>query len=426
MLATVAVLALVLAVLVRRIGWVAGRLPPPASTTAVLIAATAAAMLLADQQEGVLRAFAGAGLTVVLSGAAMLLAGVLADVVVAPIARRLEQRPTTEPLRDRLLARADASRWRVGEWNVPSLVLRSVQRAGAIRITALAAEMGFYALISLVPITTALGSSLGSLRRLIGDEQVEQIRTFLVDGLATIFAQQVASEVLAPLVDGLLSENRTGLAIGALAVTLYLTSRILWAALRALDDAYRVTSRRHVVAQYLLALAFTIGALAALLVIIALVVVGPFLGGGDAVARAFGLGDAFRFSWDVLRWPVAFLLVTLFLSLLYRYAPHVDNTWRHCLPGAAVGSIGILLVSALFSLYVRVATPTTLTDEAGNALVVQAAAQMLSLVVAGTLWLWVASIVVILGGVVNAEMHDVRSPSHVAGTSDGVTPPDEV
>lgn len=425
MLATVVVLALVLAVLVRRVAWVADRLPPPASTTAVGVAAIIAATLLTDQREGVLRAFLGAGLTIVLSAVALVLAGVLVVAVVHPVGRHLERRPTAEPLGARLLARADASRWRVRGWNVPSLALRSIQRAGAIRITALAAEMGFYALISLVPITTALGSSLGFLRRLLGDSQVEQIRSSLVDGLTTVFAQQVASDVLAPLVDGLLSESRTGLAIGALAVTLYLASRILWAALRALDDAYRVTARRHVVAQYLLALAFTVGALAALVVIIALVVVGPFLGGGDAVARAFGLGDAFRFSWDVLRWPVAFALVMLFLSLFYRYAPHVRSTWRDGLPGAAVGSVGILLVSAAFSLYVQVAAPTALTDGAGNTMVVQAAAQMLSLVVAGTLWLWVASVVVILGGVVNAEMHDERSPSHAAETSDPVIPPDE-
>ena len=188
-------------------------------------------------------------------------AGLIVNQLWRPLARRRAARPSSPSLRARLIARADATTWRVAGWNVVALTVRSALRAGRVRITGLAAEMSYYALISLVPITTALGSSLGFLRPLLGEEQVDEIRTSIVEVFTSIFAKQVASNVLAPLVDGLLNEERAGFAIGALLVTLYVASRVFRAAVRALDDSYGVDSRRNIVAQYALGLVFTVGAI---------------------------------------------------------------------------------------------------------------------------------------------------------------------
>jgi len=413
-LVTVVLVALAAAVLARRPAWVRDRMPPPASTSLLACGGVVALLVLADQPEGWRRNVLAALLTLVLGAVLVLLAGLVVTRVLRPLhARAVEHYDPS--LRDRVVARADAATLRVRGWNLAAVGVRSVLRASDVRVTGLAAEMSYYALISIVPIATALGSSLGFLRRLLGDEQVEQVRTSIVEALTTIFAQQVASDILAPLVDGLLDEGRASVAIGAVLVTLYLASRLFRAAVRALDDAYRVTARRHVVAQYLLGLAFTVAALVTVVTVAMLVVVGPLLGGGEALVESLGVSEAVRVAWEVLRWPVAFGLGLTFLVLLYRYAPNVRTHWRRCVPGAVVGSLGVLLVSGGFALYVRVFAPRALEADASNAAVVQAAAQMLSLVLAGVLWLWLASIAVLLGGIVNAELHDERSRG-VGGT----------
>lgn len=417
MLVTVVLIALAGAVVARRVSWVRRRMPPPASTALLACVAVGVVLLLADQPPGAPRALLAAALTLAAGALVIALAGWFVDLVLTP-ARQRHLLRGVESLRDRLIARADAVTWRVGRWNLVAVVVRSLFRTSEVRVTGLAAEMSYYALISLVPIATALGSSLGFLRRILGDEQVEQIRTSIVDGLTSIFAEQVASDILAPLVDGLLDEGRTSIAIGALLVTLYLASRVFRAAVRALDDAYRVTSRRSVLAQYLLGLVFTIGALVTLVTIALLLVVGPLLGGGSALADRFGLGDVFQVTWDVLRWPAAFGLGVLFLTFLYRYAPNVVNHWRTCVPGAVVGSLGLALVSTGFTLYVRAFAPSAIPADAADAAVVQAAGQMLSLVLAGVLWLWLASIVVLLGGIVNAELDEEREANETASVSD--------
>jgi membrane protein len=315
-------------------------------------------------------------------------------------------------VQDRAVRLADRHPVTVGGWNVAAVAVRAATRAADVRVTGLAAEMTYYALISLVPIATALGASLGYLRPLLGDDRVEEIRTSAVNGLAAVFDQQVAADVLVPLVDGLLDEQRGGFALGALAVTLFLASRVFRAAVRALDDAYRVGSRRNVVSQYLLGLAFTVGAALVMLVtVLVLVVVGPALGGGEQLARSLGLGDAFRSAWAVLRWPAVTGVSVAFLTLLYRYAPNADTTWRQCLPGAVLGTVGVLLVSSGFTLYLRVAVPGTPGADPQSAAVVQAAAQMLGLVLAGALWLWLCSIAVLVGGVLDAEVDVGRGAS---------------
>ncbi|QJW36484.1 YihY/virulence factor BrkB family protein [Cellulosimicrobium protaetiae] len=355
-----------------------------------------------------------AGLLVVVVGAPVAAGAIAAGVwcarsVVVPWQAWRRERAAGHPSwQERVLERAARTGPRVHGVRVVDVVARSAFRVAGVRVTGLAAEMSYYGLISLVPLTTAVGASLGFLRPLLGDDAVDSIRASIVDALTTVFAEHVSVSVVAPLVDGLLDEQRTGFAIGSFLVALWLASRVFRAAVRALDDAYGVDRRRGVVAQYVLGIALALGAIVTAVSVVALVVVGPLLGDGQELTERLGLDAAFRQTWDVLRWPTVVLVCGAYLTLLYRYAPNVDVTWTRCLPGAAVGTSGVLLVSWGFSLYLRVVVPTAPGTEPGSAAVVQAAGQMLGLVLVGVLWGWLTSIVVLVGGVVNAEADPAR------------------
>ncbi len=251
---------------------------------------------------------------------------------------------------------------------------------------------------------TALGASLGFLERILGTSAVTRIEETVVDAVSTVFAEQVAQDVLAPLVEGLLREERTGVAVGSLLVALWLASRMFRAAIRALDDAYRVPERRSLVGQYVLGIALALGAVLTLIVVLAMVVVGPLLGDAREIAERFGLDSAFEVTWSVARWPALAAVTATYLIALYRYGPNVRTVWHRSLPGAVVGTLGLVLVAAGFSLYLRVAGPGTPGGENVQGAAVTAAAQTIGLVLAGVVWLWVSSIVILAGGVLNAEL----------------------
>ena len=72
---------------------------------------------------------------------------------------------------------------------------------------------------------------------------------------------------------------------------------------------------------------------------------------GTAIADKAGLGGAFELLWGIFRWPIAFLAIVLFFSLVYYLAPNVDvRSWEWLSPGALVGSVMWLVLSGLFSL----------------------------------------------------------------------------
>jgi membrane protein len=73
---------------------------------------------------------------------------------------------------------------------------------------------------------------------------------------------------------------------------------------------------------------------------------------GEAIADEANLGGAFDLLWDLLRWPLTFVAILLFFSIVYYLAPDVQHrSWKWITPGSLVGSVLWLVLSGLFALY---------------------------------------------------------------------------
>jgi membrane protein len=303
---------------------------------------------------------------------------------------------------DRLQRRADGVERRVLGHNPAALVVRSARRFVDVRVTGLAAEMTYYTILSLLPLLTGLGAGLGILERIVGTDTVQDLEEAVIDGIAGILSADLVDDVAAPLVEELLRQERAGVAISGLVLSVWLASRVFRAAIRALDDAYEVAERRTLVQQWMLSLAFTAGAFVMVTVVLTLLVVGPLLGGGRAIAEDVGAGAAFEWFWSIGRWPAVGLVSVAFLTWLYRAGPNVDNTWRSCLPGALVATSGVVAVAVGFRAYVQLAGPQTPEVGTGDQ-AVAVAAQLVGVLAATLLFVWLSNVVLLVGGVVNAE-----------------------
>jgi membrane protein len=387
------------------------------STAATTIGSVTAALVVGLLVNAAVGGVLGEILAVVLgAGAALGATQVGADALAAQRERRRRRGPKDKPpVLQRVEDFTEAHPLSVGQINVPLLVVRCARRISHVRVTGLAAEMTYYALISILPLVTAFAAALGSLERFVGAERVQQIQTTVVDQVVALFDNQIGADVLAPLVEGLLGEERTGVAIGGTLVALWLASRMFRAAIRALDDAYTVEERRSFFQQVMLGLALALGAVLTLVVLLSMLVIGPLLGGGEEIADLLGLGSVFTSAWELLRWPAVVLLAVGFLVLLYRYGPNVSTTWQRCLPGAVGGTVGLLVVALGFQVYLGAAGSTVPGEDAATQ-TVAIAAQTIGAILAAVLWLWVSSIVILAGGVLNAEVQRMRgtTPAEVA------------
>jgi membrane protein len=292
---------------------------------------------------------------------------------------------------------------RVGQTSTSLLLVHSAQRFLEVRVMGLAAEMTYFALLSVFPLMGAVGASLGFMERFAGSAQVEQAEATVIRALDVVFSPQVTADVIAPLVQGLLQQERAGFAIGGFVLSLFFASRYFRSVITSLDLTYSVEERRGTIAIWTLGLGYALAAVLTATVVLSMVVIGPLLGGGRVIATWFGLGTAFEAAWAVLRWPVVFVFAAAFLALIYRFGPNVKNTWRESLPGAVFGMFALVLVAVGFRLYIEATgLQSPAIDDADAA--VSLALHLVGALMAALLWLWLSSMVVLTGGVLNAEL----------------------
>lgn len=317
---------------------------------------------------------------------------------------------------ERLEARVDGWQFSVAGRYPGQLTLRVARRFAEVRVTGLAAEMSHYLVLSLLPLVTALGASIGLLGRVLDREQIEGMEDALVYALEAVLSPELARDVAVPMVQELLRQERAGVAIGGVAVALWLGGRVFRAAVRVLDDAYRVEERRGLLQLWGLSLVLTAAAVVVVTLLLSVVVVGPLLGGGRRLAGVFGAGDAFAWAWSFGRWPVVLLVGVAFLAWLYHVGPNTDTSWRDTLPGALLATAALILLAAGFRLYVDLAGPRGPNLQDGSEAVL-AVGQFIGTALAAILFTWLASVAVLLGGVLNAEW---QQPGRVVDQWDDV------
>ena len=288
------------------------------------------------------------------------------------------------------------------------------QSARTHRTTGHAAEMAFFAVLTLVPSTVAVGSALGLSQRVLGDSVVVQAEDAVIEAIRTLMGPELADEVITPFVHAQLSQPRGGVALGSLLIAWWLSMRLFESTGHAIDAAYGVEDRCPTFIARLLALGFALGSVLLVAVTVEMMVVGP-LGDPDSGPVAWlGLGDAYTIVWSVVRWPLLLLIVVAFLSSLYRFSPNVHLGWRDCVPGAVLGAALWIAAAVGFRVSAALGMRTSsgvAADDPAVALI----GQSVNAVVATVLWAYLASVAILLGGEFNAALRARRQ----AGAPEG-------
>jgi len=127
---------------------------------------------------------------------------------------------------------------------------------------------------------------------------------------------------------------------------------------------------------------------------------------GNAIAAKAGLGGAFDLVWSIVRWPLAFVAILLFFSIVYYLAPNVDvRDWRWVSPGSFFGGLAWLGLSGLFALY------TSLSDSYSKTYGTLASGIIL------LLWLNYSAFALLFGAELNSEL-DRGAEERAAGGPD--------
>lgn len=264
-------------------------------------------------------------------------------------------------------------------WCVIKGVGATMERANLALISA---GVAFFGLMAVIPGIAALVALVG----LFGDpnwigDQIRALAGVAPDAVVTVIYEQV---------ERLLAQRDDALVAGAV-FNLFLS---LWAALQgtrwsliALTSVNRRAERRKAFRRYLAAGAFTLYGLGLSVLAVLLMGVAP------VVLAFLSVETGAEILLLALRWPVLGGAAVAVALILYRWGPHRRPPgWRWLWPGAIVAPALWLVVSSALTFALR--------EFPGFG----AAYGSLASVVALLLWLYVTSMIFLLGGALNAEL----------------------
>jgi membrane protein len=306
-----------------------------------------------------------------------------------PASGCVNPRPSQEPLALQHARAAEPARGRKASapMHIPwqgwkDILIRSYHNIEDNRLFALAAGVVFYSLVALIP---ALAGGVSSYALFADAGTIAKHLSFAADIVPASVIELLETEItrIASKSDGRLT---FGFLLG-FGIALWSANASIKAIFDALNMIYGEEEKRGIVWLNVVSLFFTLCAFAGSLLATGAIIVFPL------VLAALGLSSFDQSLIAFLRWPVLFVLLIVGLAMLYRYAPsRRPARWRWITVGSVSAALAWLVVSSLFSWYLANATNYNATYGA------------LGAVVGLMMWMWLSTIVILVGAVLNSEI----------------------
>ncbi|RLK64069.1 YihY/virulence factor BrkB family protein [Atopobacter sp. AH10] len=243
-----------------------------------------------------------------------------------------------------------------------------------------ASSMAYFTLLAMFPLLIAAANVI-PLLPINSQEVLMTLKTAVPEDIYGI---------IAPIIRGYLNESTGGALSLSLLISIWPATKGLGVVQIAMNEVYHTKPRANFILRRLLS--FMIG-LVIMTIFIAVSMIFVF---GEQVIRLIEnlMGTDFHVMviFGQLKWSVAFIVIFCISLALYWLMPNVSWPVQYAIPGAAFFTIAFLTISQLFSWYVKV---TTHSIETG----------MLSVFVVLMMWLYMISIALILGGVLNVFLY---------------------
>ncbi|MBM7567406.1 YihY/virulence factor BrkB family protein [Paenibacillus sacheonensis] len=248
-------------------------------------------------------------------------------------------------------------------------------------VQAMGAQLTYYLILSFFPFLIFIIAVL-SFADLTVSDVIERISPVMPD-LSTKTITDVFQEI---------QNSRSGslLSLGLL-VTIWSASSGVSAVMKALNKAYDVEETRPFWKVKAYSLLFTV--VLALVIVFSLVMLifGRII--GDMLYKETRLPGNIDAVWSIAQFALPILVMAVVFAALYLYVPNLRLRFREVVPGALFATFGWIITSLAFSFYVNNFGNYSKTYGSIGGIIV-----LLT-------WLYLSSIVIVLGGEINAVLH---------------------
>jgi membrane protein len=275
-----------------------------------------------------------------------------------------------------------SSLWKFAGLTPLKLLQLATNKIGKDELSTRSASLSYYFLLALFPMFLFLISLVG-----VFAGPASPLRENIVSGLGRLAPGSASALVQSVITQTFSKSNGIKLVAGILGA-LWAASGGMDAVVVSLNVIYGVTETRSWWKKRLAIVGLTVTL--AGLIISALVL---FLYGGkigQVIATHFGFGNVFSIGWRVLQWPLSFAAMFLSLSVVYYFAPNIEERkWYWVTPGAVAGVALWVLASLGLRLYLHFFNSYSATYGSLGAVIIL------------MLWLYMTGFAILIGGEVN-------------------------
>ena len=192
--------------------------------------------------------------------------------------------------------------------------------------------------------------------------------------------------------------SETLLSVGII-LTLWTGSLGITAIIRAVNKAYDVENKRPYWKLKGLAMIFTVALALVLIIVLSMLVFGKVI--GNKIFAVFGATHIFYHIWDLFRVIIPLSSMIIIFALLYKFSPTPEEglnlKFTETLPGAIFAAVGWVIASMIFSFYVNNFGNYSKTYGSLGGIIIL------------LIWLYIASIMIILGGEINGAYKSIKN-----------------
>ncbi|MEG0679285.1 MAG: YihY/virulence factor BrkB family protein [Carnobacterium sp.] len=251
-------------------------------------------------------------------------------------------------------------------------------------VTNSGAVIAYYFLLSLFPLLIVIGNLLPLLNlspEIVYPYLDKAVPEYLVENLR-------------PIMDKILTSGSSGVLSIAVFGTLWSSSRGMNAMQMSMNKAYGVEPRKNIIFVRLASLAFTVALITGLILLVVAFSFGQLI--LEGLTPLLKLPSDLIHTFLSLRWPVTMFTLFFSFSLLYYFVPNAKLNLKLVLPGAIFSTIGWILITQAFTVYVTYFAIGTLSYGSIGTFIVF------------MLWLNILGALVTVGAIVNATITEYK------------------
>lgn len=251
-------------------------------------------------------------------------------------------------------------------------------------ISRVAGQLSYFMLLSIFPFIIFINALVGSF-----DISITKLSAVI----EPIFPPQVVA-----LINGYIEQTMANQSIGLLSIGIIVVIFSASKAVRSLDfainTAYGTTESKNILKDFFYSMLFVIAA-AITIVIVALFVTLS----SDFLTEIIKVNHLSEFAVEILgicRWVMLVAILFFILAIVYKITPNKKVSAKSIIPGTILASLGLILLTYGFSTYVDHFMRGSIFNGT------------IGVVVMLMLWIYFASIVIVLGAELNSILEDYK------------------